>query len=271
MLPEGKDPADIILENPVILSDSIKNAKHIIDLELTRAKKNFIVDSREQKMYIEKNILPLVAVLKSPAEKAHFISEISFLSRMSEMVLWEIIKTLPTQSEIRNQAFLPQKINDSFFHQGNKDGQKLQMNRKTTIARKLFGIAYWLEKGTHENIKDLDIRLKMSKMIGEHTVLLLEEGLPKDELIFEAESSYGPEVAIDQLALELIVYLQQELLREQYEISMRKLQQAERDKDQEAASTLLQKCQDISLLQKLIKEKEVSIEDVLDSNKSTEL
>jgi hypothetical protein len=69
----------------------------------------------------------------------------------------------------------------------------------------------------------------------------------KDDLIFEAEASYAQSTNINHHVDELLNNLKEELLREEFAETMRKLQKAERDKDTDATLVLLKRCQELSL------------------------
>ena len=87
VLPEGKDPADLILSNPEDFKDIIKSAKHVIEFTTTR-----ILDKTEDKhkalVHIEKFVLPLLKFIKSHVEKNYFVNYISNKTGIKEDILW---------------------------------------------------------------------------------------------------------------------------------------------------------------------------------------
>ena len=90
-LSKGKDPADLAAESGETLKEVLKNATHAIERIL-----NKIIevekDKRKMGKLIEKKVLPLLALLDSSIEKAHFISIISKKSGIREEILWDDLK-----------------------------------------------------------------------------------------------------------------------------------------------------------------------------------
>lgn len=70
-LHEGKDPADLVKEDPKLLRQGIGNAKHIIEflLELLQDEAK---DDRTKRLRARDEILPFVMMIESPIEQDHF-------------------------------------------------------------------------------------------------------------------------------------------------------------------------------------------------------
>lgn len=236
-LPAGKDPADLILENPQHFSDAIKNARHIIEVELERIMKSDL-EEREKKIKIEKELLPLVADVQSLAEQSHFISDIAYKSGIKEDIVWDIVRKAGKgslyKSGVAQPAFKP---------------ARKALLRKEGLARLIFGLIFWQERNPGTVASGLDIRQKIGIILGTETVAQFERSFDstKDDLIFEAEAYYADSEHIAKHAEELILNLKEELLREEFSETMRKLHVAERERDNEKTLALLKRCQDLSL------------------------
>lgn len=72
----GKDPADLVSEDPLLLKQDIRNAKHVIEflLELLREECN---DDRRYKVRARDEILPYLLLLESHIERDHFATVIA--------------------------------------------------------------------------------------------------------------------------------------------------------------------------------------------------
>jgi DNA primase len=235
-LPEGKDPADVALENKAQFEEAIKHARHIIDVELDKLLKAKI-EERERKIRIEKELLPMVASLESLAEKSHFISEISYKAGMKEDILWDIVRKA-SKSSLYQAGVKP----DSTV-------EKQAKIRKDGLARMLFGLMFWFDQTKTAETSALDIRQKIGTIIDTDTVARFERSYEpfKDDLIFEAEAYHAESKDISRHIDELIRSFKEELLREEFSETMYKLQVAERDKDDTKTLELLKRCQELSL------------------------
>lgn len=238
-IPNSKDPADLILENPELFTTAISNARHIIDVELERvvAKEK---DGRERVLAIEKFVLPYVAGIKSEIEKAHFVSKIANEARIKEDVIW---------NEVRKQEKGTVDQDQTPSSTSNQENNIKQVPRKGSIERMLFGLMFWQEKAPSSvSINSLDIKTKLSNIIGTERLSELEQEMAKnkDELIFEAEISYQNSPHVEKYVQELVRGLSEEYLREAFSQTMRELEEAERSRDSLKVAELLKRCQSIS-------------------------
>lgn len=69
---EGKDPADLARENPELLKAAVRTSHTAIEFFL-EALRPGTRDDRAYKLLIEQQLLPLVKVMQSPIDQAHFV------------------------------------------------------------------------------------------------------------------------------------------------------------------------------------------------------
>jgi DNA primase len=241
--PDGKDPADLILENVEVFKEAIKNAKHVIDVELDRILHS-AGDSRDRLLKVEKQLLPYVSELQSEIEKSHFISKIAHVTGLKDELLWREVRKREKSSLSKDTVMAPKE-----------EGQP----RKGAIERILFGIVYWQEKQSSPVVNVLDIRSSLGNIIGNERLKQIEKDLDplRDELIFQAEVSYQQSPHIKKHIEELVRNLKEEYLKEEFSAVMQELSIAERDKKYTEVAELLKRCQDISLeLRRLSEERE---------------
>ncbi len=171
------------------------------------------------------------------AEKSHFISEISHKSGIKEDIVWDIVRNIAKKSLNLTASGVSAPVE-----------RKLK-DRKDGIARMLFGLIFWQERAPAKAPQNLDIRQKLCTIIDTETVALYEQRFTdiKDDLIFEAEESFAESRDFAGHISELINNLKEELLRDEFAETMRKLHIAEREKDDKKTLELLERCQKLSL------------------------
>lgn len=85
-LPQGKDPAELILISPEKWRESVTGAKHIIDFLIGALEKKFS-DRRELAHAIKKGVYGYVARLRERIDRAHFITKIAEATGLNETVI----------------------------------------------------------------------------------------------------------------------------------------------------------------------------------------
>ena len=86
-LPMGKDPADLVKENPEEWKKAIREASHIIDclIDQIDSKK---LNNRSLALEIHNVLVPYVNKLESAIEQSHFIEKIARKFNLASDVLW---------------------------------------------------------------------------------------------------------------------------------------------------------------------------------------
>jgi len=241
-VPEGKDPADLILKDKELWKDVLKNAKHVIEFVLVNQIKAE-PDKRKLAKVIAERVLPFVAQLKSHMERAHFVSMIKERAGIDEAAIWADLKRV--EKELAAQAF----ANANGMAKRSSGGAaatpsvaKDIIHTKDNAARKVFGILYW-----QEAVKAIDVeqyQSKLKEILGDIFVALKKETeAQKNELIFEAELVYGKSQKLSEDLNQMLVQIEEDYLKEQFNRVMIELTTAERSKDEAKAMQLLEKCQ----------------------------
>lgn len=89
----GKDPADMIQENPDTWKTALANAQPVIDYLLLAAKKTNDTP-REQIKKVREDILPLVATLSGNMEQSYYVKRVSELFDIPESAVKDDLKKL---------------------------------------------------------------------------------------------------------------------------------------------------------------------------------
>lgn len=242
-LPEGEDPASLLLKKPAAYAQALKTAEHIIDFSVAAILRSTTND-RERLRKVREEVFPLLLFFKNSVDRAHFLKKVAFALGTREESLWDDLKAA-AKMQIASPAHAVGNISGASGASGasgvlTKDSQKAPASRKHSIERTIFGVILWQ--------KSAELTAKLKEIIGEENFAALEaEILPeKESLIFEVEKYfYGSERAGPMLK-ELLSDLQTEELKKQFGQTMASLRMAEQARDPAEIERLLKKCNEIS-------------------------
>jgi len=179
ILPEGKDPADLVREAPEKWKDVLRESKHAIEVflaEIIKSEK----DSRKVGKLIEKKILPLIVLIGSSIERAHFVSVIAKKSGIKEEIIWEDLRKVKALDLLRPEQ------------QAEKKGEEKQRESIRGIREmRLSEIVFWIQEnpepsGELENKKKEEIEIRKLLL---HEVLEIE----REELFAKLRQNDGDE------------------------------------------------------------------------------
>jgi len=226
VLPEGKDPADLVRELPSHWHTALQGALHVIDFYLTVLSRT-VPDVRERGKAVHRQVIPLLARLGSEIDRAHFIGKIAESLSISEEPLWrELSQVGPlTGNNGKADTLIPEQPIKTAY---------------TTALDRLRGILFWQEgKGspltTDTFTKELLASLKDTPS---------EER--KQELVFEAEQMYGHIENLESEVETLTYSLREYALKEAFAEIMDKLKRAESEGNEGAVHEALKECQRIT-------------------------
>ncbi|MFH1473103.1 MAG: DNA primase [bacterium] len=226
-LPEGQDPAELIQNDlnswKKALRDSVSAIEYFLNKILNQEK-----DIRKVGKFVEKKLLPLVLLVQSAIERAHFISLIAKRTGIREDMLWE---------DLRRAKIPDIKIETEW---GQKSLGTVQLPRKSNIERRLIGIIFWQEGLPHPTVDIASLRGEMTKRLGEEYFEKLVELLQseRETLIFEAENYYSVSERLSKDIVELLNNLSDDVLRERLSKYSLELSRAEMAKDEEEINRL---------------------------------
>ncbi len=115
-LSQGKDPADIIRENPEEWTKSIQNAKSIVEFYFDNTLDRFDASIPEEKAAIGRVVLPVILRIPSRIEKAHWVSRLAEVLHVDEQSVWQELSAVqiknPSVSDTVQKATADQKPHD---------------------------------------------------------------------------------------------------------------------------------------------------------------
>jgi len=236
LLPEGLDPADLILKDKQKWLEQVEGAQHIIDFYINLlAGKD--LEQRDFRVKVAESVLPYVAKLKNKINQAHFVSEIARKLEIPEDPIWEELRAVSTIQKEKKSTSPPTSVGST---------ASVVNSKKEMLERKILGILLWQEemKDGILNINELEKEYRdVFNNIKERHKLNDDE---KKEYIFEAEVYYSDTGGLAGEIKELIRYLRGETLKEEFEQAMGALRISENKGDVQAAAKSLKQCQKIS-------------------------
>jgi DNA primase len=215
-LPEGKDPADIILENKDKWKDIIKNSTDIITFHVDRICKN-TNDIRQRGKLVRDIIFPFLVMIKSSIDKSSYVSIIHSKTGIPANAIIEDFGAYERNHQINNPA--------------TKDSSPIQKKEpiiyRDSLEKRLFGIIFWQER------EDLGIDINkifnsLKERIGEHEFSKIYEIHEpfKEILASEAEMWYGSRIKdLVRDTEEIMLNLEEEILNKRLIILLDKINQ----------------------------------------------
>ena len=239
LLPKGSDPADIIVspDGPEKWRELIEGAVHIIEFFMAAVKENARSD-RELKVRAGEEVVPYIARLANKMEQAHFVSFVANAVGVSEEVIWEEVARTTLKENEQADAYETESHGAIF---DTKD-------RRAVIERKVLGVlflsdedssAYSLPSGAKESYK---------KIVGDehfNTMMNLSEEDKKAYMI-EAEVYYEGVSDLSREYNNLLLYLEEEVLKDRLAEAMERVRVCEKENDSDTVNQILKECQAIS-------------------------
>lgn len=236
LLPEGLDPADMVVKSPPAWREAVGGAKNIIDfyLEILANKK---IPPRELNLKVSSEVLPYIARLPNPMDQAHFVAKVSLFLGLKEEPIWEVVNGL--KNKLRQDAPVAEQ-------KAIKTVDKL--SRLQILEKQIFSLLLWKDKLGLEDPKWQEQVDRFIKILGTDEYDLRNEfySTDKDRLVMGTELVFSKVENIVEALEELIDNFNKENLRKEKEEVMLKIKEAERSGDAVMLEEYLKKCQTLS-------------------------
>ena len=232
-IPEGFDPADLILKDKNMWTEALKNSQHIVDLSIEKIKTD-IKDTRLVSKRIREEVLPYVANIESNMEQSYYVKKISELGDFSiESIMQDLQKIKRAQ-----EPTLGKEAGDS--------GDK--MPDRSSLERKILGIVYWQEKSLEPQVDLVFVKSELRRILSQNVLENIEVVLKDSvsDMIFEAESYYPKNELLKKDIIELLKQLEIENLKKVFSVKMKELAQAEKEGKEQEVQILAMEWQGIS-------------------------
>ncbi|MEK7646430.1 MAG: DNA primase [Patescibacteria group bacterium] len=233
----GKDPADLVKEDPVQWREILRNTKPVIEFELTNVLHE-VTDQRKLPRALQDRVFPLVARIEKQTDKDYFVQMIADRSHISASAIWDDIRVL-TQRFSADASATPTA--QPVARKSATDVSK----RIDLVERRMFGLLGLMESAGVSG----DYRERIRTIAGatyDDRVARIQPLM--SDVLFEAESFFG--ATQDRWGLhmqELLTNFEEDILSEQLMSAMQDLRTAEKAGDHARVAELATECQRLSL------------------------
>lgn len=93
-MPQGRDPDEIILENPDAWRDLVKNATPLLDYYFNVQARDVDVSTAQGKSELAKRLLPIINQVKDNVQRTHYAQELARRTRSDERMILDQLKVL---------------------------------------------------------------------------------------------------------------------------------------------------------------------------------
>lgn len=223
----GKDPADVIRENPERWKESIAHRMPVVEFYLEQCKQEH--DVRIMRRRVEAEVIPFVARIKSPIEQAHFISRTAEEANVSEETIRESVRMAHRDTSIEPKGESP----------------KPQSGKRDMLLTRLAGILFWQESQAHPGMDTRDLRSMLETTLDEKFGSWMNDReAERSRLIFEAEAYYAGSQNVYKDVDELTRSLEGEALKEEFRRIVERLKV--KGIDPEETSELLKRSHEVA-------------------------
>jgi len=234
VMPDGSDPADVILKGGDVWERQIKEAKHIINFYL-EILKGQDPDPRTFRLSVGKKVLPLVKRMSNKIDQSHFVDEIS------------VVLGIPTEAV--REELEKAEIDNVITKDTTKDKENapvhVELERKDVIKEQILSVLLWQKE---QNKKEVDIdgsEKRLRDILKTDDLYGTISDDEKRERIFEVELYFGEDKSVSDELEDLFRNLEAEMLKSEFQNAMNELKEAELSADNDKATELLKLCQDI--------------------------
>jgi DNA primase len=229
-LPPGKDPADLLKEEPSVFKDAVKSALPVPDFYLAHLA-DAKYDARTFKLEVTRVVLPHVAMIGNKIEQAHFVKRIADALQVPETaVAAELSKIGATgQYAPASKQAISDVHNEPFLSRGD------------SVQRLLSGLAAVFRESADDVLAE-KIEQSFRETLSGGERLASEDA--ERAGVFEAElflERYPEREALITVIEELIDTLKRESAHERYRDTLSALRAAELAKNAEETEALMQK------------------------------
>ena len=242
LLPKGNDPADIIASpnGPEKWQKIIEDAVHIIEF-LVATIKGGVHSDRDLKVRVGEEVVPYIAHLANKMEQAHFVSFVADKINVPEEVVWEAVSEFSSSKG---------KSEESSQYETNSPNSSVldTKDRRVVIERKVLGMLFLSDEDPATYILPPDAKTAYEQVVGAphfHKMMQLPEQEKKMYMV-EAEVYYEGVTDLSKEYRNLLLYLEEEVLKDRLADAMDRLRVCEKENDSDAVNQILKECQALS-------------------------
>lgn len=237
----GKDPADLVLNNPEDWKNILRKSTPVVEFELNNVMRD-TTEPRKIPKAIRERVLPFIALIESGTDKAHFVKLVADKTNLLEQTVWDDLKIITGKIEAENNAPVAAGMLRPTEKVDKNDRKRLDL-----VERRLFGLLEVMRKANYA--KHNEYREQINKIAGDNLDDIQERIKGNiEDLSFEAETFFGnDDKKWDVHMRDLILSFEEDLISEELVRTMNEIRLKEKAKDQAAVAELAKKCQVLSL------------------------
>lgn len=248
-MPEGKDPADLVAENPDLLKGAVRKALTVIEF-LIAVQQRSTRDERSFRLAVRNEVLPFVSRIPNRIDREHFEQVVAAsIGATAEAVHFEVERIVEkTSSTAQRDA---QRADEDQLSHEETTNAPVHADRADELTRFIFGVILWQESAQAESgdtgaFNPADIRAALREAVGETVWQQFTELSESDanKYVFEAERDCAS-LTTPALLARVHSYLKEltgRSLRTALTHARAALREAEASGDEEAKSVHLAEC-----------------------------
>ncbi len=225
----GKDPADLIRDNPKNWEEAVAGAKHVIEY-LLETSLLLASDPRELAPIIKEKVLPRIADIIGNMEQAYFVKMIATRAGIPEEAVWADLREVSKNRKPQITPSSPPKV-----------------VRENPFRERVWGLLFWYDELPEKKTVAEEMKKEMIRMLGEKEFeKQLAVLVPKKaEYAVQAEVLYqGGNTK--EIVGEILSRFESEMLRERQTKILRDIHTAEAKKDKESMMKSIKESAEIS-------------------------
>ncbi|MDE2172507.1 MAG: hypothetical protein KGJ33_01015, partial [Patescibacteria group bacterium] len=247
----GKDPADLIRNNPEDWKTVLRDAKHVIEFELGNVLEE-TADPHKLARAIRERIFPFLARIDSEMDKAFYVKMIAEKAGLTEVAVWDDLRKTKVErpngekaeKSASHIASTIQPFNRSAF---SPESAGVPVHRIDLVERRMFGLLALMDAAKLPAVAEY--RETIRKIAGRTYEERLKKIEPiQGELAFEAEAFFGNDERRWVVHMkELVFNFEEDIINQELIRQMGQLKLAERAGDSVRVAELARICQALSV------------------------
>ncbi len=243
----GKDPADLVRENPKLLKQAVGGAQHIVEF-LLAVLRTATQDDRAYKLRVREEVLPFIGLMPNHIDQEHFADIVAKdLGVTTDAIRYEVTRITETSKN-------PQGSQGVQTPSRTPTEKPVQPKRIEDILEHLYGILLWQEGEDAQEVNPEDLRKNLEFVLGHASMQSLLDWSPerKNEAIFKAETVYteATKEGLPRALSEMLQELYLASLRQRLATAREQLRTAEETGNDEEKTRALGLCSEINELLK---------------------
>lgn len=232
----GKDPADLVREDPKLLKNTIGGARHVIPALISMMKSEQL-DPRTFRLRVRDEVLPFIALMPNRIDAEFFEELVSKETETTKDTIHFEVERLRTEGG-------REVIDHTRVGEAKPQPEAPITRRSEDVATHLFGVLLWQKSLTEPSLSISKLQAHIERILGKEAVERFLESEPAglSKAIFIAEAAYGEEERLKQLHTEisfLLLELKRRTIKKGLLLLREKLKTAEREGDTEMSKTLV--------------------------------